>query len=225
MLTNSLKSDFSRTIQFSRRSIYSFTSNLYVTSITRGDIVSSSKSSNNFHKRFFSIHHQIAGRKRFYKKVEVIQKEVDGQLLYGVTLDGRSLKTPARNNLYFENEYLALAVASEWDSQTNVKLGIQPQTMPFMSIASTSIDATAFDPLPAQITCLSFLPTDSLLFFTNEDTELLTKQKEVFNPIIQWFESTFDVKLNTSLTMTSRLQHPEQTVKVVKTIIDKLVST
>ena len=137
-------------------------------------------------KRCLSIHHQIAGRKRFYKNVDVVQISKDNKIFYSVTLDDRSLKTPARNNLLFENEYLAICVANEWDSQTNQKLGIQPQTMPFMSLASTAIDTVSFDPSPARSTCLSFLPTDSLLFWTSEDAELLAKQKEEFGPIIKW---------------------------------------
>ena len=95
--------------------------------------------------------------------------------------------------------------------------------MPFMSIASTEIDNLAFDPLPAQTTCLSFLPTDSLLFWTAEDKYLLTKQKDEFDPIIKWFEKTFHLELNTSMIMTSRIQHSEKTTLTVKKLIDNLV--
>ena len=173
--------------------------------------------------RNFSIHHQIAGRKRFYKVVDIVEISKDNKKLYGITLDGKSLKTPARNQLLFENQALAICIANEWDSQTNKKLGIQPQTMPFMSIASTAIDNLAFDPLPAQTTCLSFLPTDSLLFWTAEDKYLLTKQKDEFDPIIKWFEKSFHLELNTSMIMTSRIQHSEKTTLTVKKLIDNLV--
>lgn len=184
-------------------------------------------------RRNLSLHHQISGRKRFYKKVDVIRiegkddiKDISGKnssTLYGITLDGKTLKTPARNHLVFNNYLLAALVASEWDAQTDTRKGIQPSTMPFMQLASTAIDNLQFDPSPAQSTCLSFLPTDCSLFWTKEDSGLYKKQEEKFRPILSWLNELFSIELLVAEGMTMRLAHPAETTRKVKAIIDALV--
>ena len=47
--------------------------------------------------------------KRFYKQVSIAP--VEGG--FGVLLDGKSVKTPARNTLVLPTEKLALAIAAE----------------------------------------------------------------------------------------------------------------
>ena len=171
-----------------------------------------------------SVHQQIAGRQRFYKKVEVAASlDAQGNKQYGILLDGRSLKTPARNALYFQNYYIAAIVAAEWDGQSDKRKGIQPATMPFMSIASTTIDNISLDSLHARNTCLSFLPTDSALFWTSEDNLLYKKQESSFQPIIDWLEKEFNTKLFTSDNMTIRLNHPEESTRKMRAIVDSLV--
>ncbi len=51
--------------------------------------------------------------KRFYKDVSLAER--DGG--FSVLLDGKPVKTPARNVLILPTEKLAEAVASEWRSQ------------------------------------------------------------------------------------------------------------
>lgn len=55
-----------------------------------------------------------ATRKRFYKKTGILCN--DGR--YEVTLDQKKLKTPLGKAFYLESEPLAIAVAAEWDAQT-----------------------------------------------------------------------------------------------------------
>ena len=52
-------------------------------------------------------------RKRFYKKVGVVQSNGD----FEVTLDNRKVKTPHGQVFRVQSEPLALAVANEWDAQ------------------------------------------------------------------------------------------------------------
>lgn len=56
----------------------------------------------------------VAVRKRFYKKTGILYS--NGK--YEITLDQRKLKTPKGNLFTVDSEPLALAVATEWDSQT-----------------------------------------------------------------------------------------------------------
>lgn len=57
----------------------------------------------------------LATRKRFYKNTGILRSE--GK--FEITLDQRKLKTPKGNLFTVESEPLALAVATEWDSQKN----------------------------------------------------------------------------------------------------------
>jgi ATP synthase F1 complex assembly factor 2 len=54
-----------------------------------------------------------ASRKRFYKNTGILR----GEGKFEVTLDQRKLKTPKGNPFIVESEPLALAVATEWNSQ------------------------------------------------------------------------------------------------------------
>ena len=91
------------------------------------------------------VHPTVKGRSRFYKEVGV--REVDGGR-YEVTLDGRSLKTPGRRPMHLASEALAWAIAAEWDAQgavgaaTGRAEGINPSTMPLMSLTATWLDQT-----------------------------------------------------------------------------------
>ena len=74
--------------------------------------------------------------KRFYKETGIAE-ETKG---FVVTLDGRQLRSPARNALILPTKALALAVAAEWDAQTDL---IEPIAMPLMSLAATAVDQVA----------------------------------------------------------------------------------
>ena len=56
--------------------------------------------------------------KRFYKSVSIAS---GGSHCYEILLDGKKLKTPSGNVLSVPNHSLAIAVATEWESQ--VRLG------------------------------------------------------------------------------------------------------
>lgn len=97
------------------------------------------------------VHQKIAGRQRFYKLVDVSPVDSSSDkteacslsiflvtiiftrlylfLQYKITLDGRTLRTPGRNDMHLPNIDIAIAIAAEWDSQTNKKTGIQPATV------------------------------------------------------------------------------------------------
>jgi chaperone required for assembly of F1-ATPase len=115
-------------------------------------------------------------------------------------------------------------VALEWDAQTNVKTGIVPASMPLMILASTAIDHVLIDPSDARKTCLSFLPTDTALFQTTSgDRILLEKQRQSHEPILQWLHDTLGIKLDTTDAMVFRIQHSEDTIQRMKTIVENMV--
>jgi ATP synthase F1 complex assembly factor 2 len=78
---------------------------------------------------------------------------------FGVTLDGRTMKTPMGQKLAVPSERLAYAIAAEWDAQTK---RLQPANMPFMTLACTTLDQVAHHPQVYREQSLNFLPTDTV---------------------------------------------------------------
>ena len=75
-------------------------------------------------------------RKRFYTSTGVAEGP-DG---FGVTLDGKPIRTPGRNLLTAPTRDLAEAMAAEWDAQ---KDDIDPMAMPLTRLANSVIDGVA----------------------------------------------------------------------------------
>jgi len=78
--------------------------------------------------------------KRFWKEVEVAEDAEGG---WAIQLDGRSVKTPAREALRAPTKALADAIAEEWNS---VESEIDPRAMPLTGLANAAIDRIAPDP-------------------------------------------------------------------------------
>lgn len=118
-----------------------------------------------------------------------------------------------------------MAIAAEWDAQTNKRMGIQPVNMPMMSIASTAIDQIQVDRTHAVDTCMRYLPTDTALFHAPDyDRILQAEQKKHFLPVLEWAQKELDMKLDTSQSMAGRIQHPEDAYVKLRSILEKMVS-
>ena len=118
-----------------------------------------------------------------------------------------------------------MAIAAEWDAQTDKRRGIQPVNMPMMSLASTAIDQVLEDPDTTINTCMKYLPTDAALFITPEfDRILLAKQHEYFFPVINWLKNDLGLSLSTTDSMAGRISHPEDTVERVRSLLERMVT-
>ena len=73
-------------------------------------------------------------RRRFYSAVSVEK----GPAGYGVLLDGRPVKTPARRTLAAPTEALAQALADEWEAQREM---VDPAVMPLTQNLSKTLVA------------------------------------------------------------------------------------
>ena len=125
---------------------------------------------------------------------------------FAVALDGKRLRTPARNPLILPTYPLALAVAAEWASQTSGR--IRPHTMPLMSLAATAIDEPA--PRGKVIsTMISYLHTDGALVREARGSALAEKQAEVFAPVVAWAEKRAKTPFVASDSVRGAPQSPE----------------
>ncbi|XP_067317607.1 ATP synthase mitochondrial F1 complex assembly factor 2 [Anolis sagrei] len=140
-------------------------------------------------KRFYTPQ---AERKRFYQDVTISQ----GEGGFEISLDHRKLKTPQAKLFTVPSETLALAVATEWDSQRDT---IKPYTMHLTTLCNTALDN------PSQRTkdqiigaALKFLETDTICYRVEEPPALVELQKNEWDPVIEWAEKRYNVTIGSS---------------------------
>ena len=98
--------------------------------------------------------------------------------------------------------------------------------MPLTTIASTAIDQISENPNTARNVCLSYLPTDTTLFYTSsEDRILLKNQRTHFKPLLRWLHSKYDVELITTDKLGGRIFHPVESIRKITAIVQNLVNS
>jgi chaperone required for assembly of F1-ATPase len=127
--------------------------------------------------------------------VKRVYKEASARLAeggWGIALDGRALRTPARRELTVPSESLAAAIAAEWDAQ---ETDIHPERMPLTRLAATAIDRTAVlrDNIIAEIA--NYAGTDLVCYRAEQPPALAARQHATWQPLIDWAASRYDAGL------------------------------
>ncbi|AIJ55157.1 hypothetical protein C086_00945 [Brucella abortus F6/05-3] len=136
--------------------------------------------------------------KRFYEKAEVAESEGG----FAVHLDGRPVKTPARNLLLLPTRAAAQIVADEFAAQEKL---IDPGKMPATRLVNTAIDGIAQDPQAVFEDILRFAGTDMLCYRADSPQELVSRQTENWDPLIDRMES-----LGARFALAEGVMHVEQ---------------
>ncbi len=99
-----------------------------------------------------------------------------------VTLDGRSLRTPLGLPMSLPSINLALAVASEWDSQEKY---LRPAQMPLMTLCCTAIDQVASNPTAHRSDVMRYLRNDTSCYWADptEDRILHRRQSQAWEDL------------------------------------------
>lgn len=117
--------------------------------------------------------------KRFYTEVTV----KPGDAGFAVELDGRTVKTPARNPLAVPSEALAEMIAAEWRKQSE---HIEPLTMPVTRLVNTALDGIAADPRPVFDDIVRYAGVDLICYRAESPRELVQRQSMRWDPLIAW---------------------------------------
>ena len=173
------------------------------------------------------------GFKRFYDKVTVhapgsadgsATEEVGGSAdasgtpYWQVRLDGRVLRSPAKETLRLPTEALATAVALEWDSMGEM---IEPHLMPLFSAVSTVTDHLPKNRELYVGELKKYLDTDTCCIRAPEyDEELYLLQKETWDPLLDWMDEALGCKLAT----TSAIGKPPHDPKAVESVLEHMHS-
>jgi chaperone required for assembly of F1-ATPase len=126
--------------------------------------------------------------RRFYKEATAI---ADGDA-WRIALDGKVVKTPARNPLSLPTRPLAEAIAAEWAAQA---AKVKPDTMPLMQLASTAIDRVAPDRDRIIAETAGYAATDLVCYRADGPDELIARQATRWDPLIDWLRERYDVSL------------------------------
>jgi chaperone required for assembly of F1-ATPase len=118
-------------------------------------------------------------RRRFYERAEV----ADGEGAFGVVLDGRPVKTPARRLLAAPTRTLAAALAAEWEAQRDV---VDPARMPLTRLANSIIDGVADAAAAVAADAGKYLASDLVCYRAEAPERLVARQAGAWDPIVAW---------------------------------------
>jgi chaperone required for assembly of F1-ATPase len=126
--------------------------------------------------------------RRVYATVET--RPVDGS--WGVALDGKSVRTPAKRELAVPSLALASAIAAEWDAQRDE---IRPATMPLTRLAATAIDRTSAQRHLVVAETANYAATDLVCYRAERPPALAARQDAVWQKLIDWAALRYDAAL------------------------------
>lgn len=136
--------------------------------------------------------------KRFYEKAEVVEAESG----FTVHLDGKLLRTPARQLLLLPTYAAAQLVADEFKAQKDV---VNAETMPVTRLVNTAIDGIDLDHQAVFEDILRFASCDMLFYRADSPQELVNRQNQQWDPIIDWAQS-----LGARFNLAEGVMHVEQ---------------
>lgn len=122
--------------------------------------------------------------KRFWKQAGV--EQVGDR--FGVRLDGRTVKTPAKAELALPTRELAELIAGEWQAQDDI---INPATMPMTRLANSAIDKVATQHREVADMLADYGDADLLCYRANFPVELANRQAEKWDPLLAWTREQF----------------------------------
>jgi chaperone required for assembly of F1-ATPase len=125
--------------------------------------------------------------KRFYKAVSVTARD-EG---FAVELDGKAVRTPARQLLAVSTRALAELVAGEWSAQVDV---IDPAKMPVTRLVNTAIDGVATDTQAVFEDILRFSTSDLLCYRADSPQALVQRQAERWDPVLDWYANVLGAR-------------------------------
>ena len=137
--------------------------------------------------------------KRFWTLAEVVEAD-DG---YGIALDGRRVKTPARVDLAVADRDLAEAIAGEWNDCGDE---IDPRAMPLTGLANAAVDRVAADPATFAAGLAEYAKGDLLCYRADAPQLLIDRQSAQWDPLLAWARRRFDV----DFTITTGIMHVDQ---------------
>lgn len=126
--------------------------------------------------------------RRFWTQVQVA--ETAGG--WGVHLDARPVRTPAKASLVVPTRALAAAIAAEWEAQ---QAEIRPDTMPLTRAANAAIDKVSRQSSEVADMLAGYGDSDLICYRAEGPAALVARQSEAWDPLLEWAESVLSARL------------------------------
>lgn len=151
--------------------------------------------------------------RRFWKKASV-DKRGDSSM-YVVTLDGKPIKTPDGHIVEILPTQYALAwlMAGEWETQKEL---LGAHALPLTSLACRAKDGLTDPQTRADVVdkLLKYFNTDSACLHEEYPRVLVELQDKYYRPIVEWAQSEYGIKVNTTSNIFALRQSPESASKL-----------
>ena len=152
--------------------------------------------------------------KRFWK--EATAQSLGGG--WGVQLDGRPLRTPARAVLELPVRALAEAVAQEWQSSEE---SVDPRAMPLTGMTNAAIDRVGPDRASFSAALAKYGESDLLYYRSERPPELAERQQAAWDPLLAWARARYDITFRTTVGV-QFVSQPEPTLARLSQAVDAL---
>lgn len=126
--------------------------------------------------------------KRFYKLAEAVRGDGGG---FTVLLDGRPVRTPAKNVISVPSESLAQELAGEWNAQESV---VDPATMPLTRLVNSALDGVAREADAVRDEIVKYAGSDLLCYRAEGPERLVALQGDSWGPVLTWARDTLGAR-------------------------------
>lgn len=139
--------------------------------------------------------------KRFWKSADT-QATENG---FGILLDGRPVRTPAKAVLTVPSLAIAQSIAAEFDAQED---RIDPRTMPFTRTANAAVDKVAIQHAEVADMLADYGDSDLLCYRAEAPDDLVARQATSWDPLLDWADSVLGAWLETRVGVMHASQDP-----------------
>jgi chaperone required for assembly of F1-ATPase len=128
--------------------------------------------------------------RRLYQAVTVAAS--DAGLGFRILLDGKPVRTPAKNVLELPTRPCADAVAAEWAAQRE---HIDPATMPLTRLVSSAVDGVRGREGEVREAIGKYVASDLLCYRASGPLPLIRRQTDLWDPVLAWGRDALGVPL------------------------------
>lgn len=128
--------------------------------------------------------------KRFYKETAVDLGDGGHRIL----LDGKPMRTPAKAVLVVPTRALAEAIATEWGAVPD-KADINASHLPLTRLAATGLDRVTSQRGRVVEDIAKYAGSDMLCYRASEPESLVKRQRETWQPLLDWAEERYGARL------------------------------
>lgn len=122
---------------------------------------------------------------------------------FGVHLDSKPLRTPAGTALVAPRRALAEAIATEWRDQGTV---LDLSVVPLTRLLGTALDRVPQHRAALERELIGYAETELVCHRAEHPAELAARQRETWQPLLDWLTVRFDAPLATTNGVVARKQ-------------------